>query len=173
MPPKIILIGPPGCGKSTVGRGLGNELNLPFSDTDSLIEEREQISISDIFTEQGEGYFRAIEEEVVAVALVDQSGVLSLGGGAILSEVTQNLLRNTVKETKAQIVFLDVSISGAAPRIGFNRDRPLLIDNPRAKWVTLMAQRRSIYESLATLIIDTDDKSSQETVMAVRKGLSK
>ena len=168
MPPKIVLIGPPGCGKSTVGRALSHDLQLSFSDTDSLIEEREKSSISDIFTEQGEGYFRAIEEEVVAKALEMESGVLSLGGGAILSQVTQELLRKSGSE----IVFLDVSITGAAPRIGFNRDRPLLIDNPRARWVELMAARRHIYESLATHTVNTDDKSSNETVEAVRKGLS-
>jgi shikimate kinase len=169
MPPKIVLIGPPGCGKSTVGRALSHDLKLSFSDTDSLIEELEKSSISDIFTEQGEGYFRAIEEEVVAKALEVESGVLSLGGGAILSQVTQELLRNSGSE----IVFLDVSITGAAPRIGFNRDRPLLIDNPRARWVALMAARRHIYESLATHTVNTDDKSSNETVEAVRKELSK
>ena len=169
MPPKIVLIGPPGCGKSTVGRGLSHELQLSFSDTDSMIEDREKTSISDIFTEQGEGYFRAIEEEVVAQALTTENGVLSLGGGAILSEVTQELLRNSGSE----IVFLDVSITGAAPRIGFNRDRPLLIDNPRARWVALMAQRRHIYESLATHVINTDDKSPNETVDSLRKELSK
>ena len=168
MPPKIVLIGPPGCGKSTVGRALSHDLQLSFSDTDSLIEEREKSSISDIFTEQGEGYFRAIEEEVVAKALEMESGVLSLGGGAILSQVTQELLRKSGSE----IVFLDVSITGAAPRIGFNRDRPLLIDNPRARLVALMAARRHIYESLATHTVNTDDKSSNETVEAVRKGLS-
>jgi shikimate kinase len=168
MPPKIVFIGPPGCGKSTVGRALSHDLQLSFSDTDSLIEEREKSSISDIFTEQGEGYFRAIEEEVVAKALEMESGVLSLGGGAILSQVTQELLRKSGSE----IVFLDVSITGAAPRIGFNRDRPLLIDNPRARWVALMAARRHIYESLATHTVNTDDKSSNETVEAVRKGLS-
>jgi len=169
MPPKIVLIGPPGCGKSTVGRGLSHELQLSFSDTDSMIEDREKTSISDIFTEQGEGYFRAIEEEVVAQALSTENGILSLGGGAILSEVTQELLRNSGSE----IVFLDVSITGAAPRIGFNRDRPLLIDNPRARWVALMAQRRHIYESLATHVINTDDKSPNETVDSLRKELSK
>jgi shikimate kinase len=169
MPPKIVLIGPPGCGKSTVGRALGHEMQMSFSDTDTMIEEREKCSISDIFTEQGEGYFRAIEEEVVAKALEIEGGVLSLGGGAILSEVTQELLRKSGSE----IVFLDVSITGAAPRIGFNRDRPLLIDNPRARWVALMAARRHIYESLATRVVNTDDKSPNETVEAVRKELSK
>ncbi len=169
MPPKIVLIGPPGCGKSTVGRALSSELQLTFSDSDSMIEEQEKCSISDIFTEQGEGYFRAIEEEVVARGLKSENGVLSLGGGAILSEATQELLRSSGSE----IIFLDVSITGAAPRIGFNRDRPLLIDNPRARWVALMAQRRHIYESLATHVINTDDKSSNETVDALRKELSK
>ena len=169
MPPKIILIGPPGCGKSTVGRALSHELKLSFSDTDSMIEDREKCSISDIFTEQGEGYFRAIEEEVVAKGLEIEKGVLSLGGGAILSEATQELLRNSGSE----IVFLDVSITGAAPRIGFNRDRPLLIDNPRARWVALMAARRHIYEALATHVINTDDKSSIETVDALQKELAK
>ena len=160
MPPKIVLIGPPGCGKSTVGRALSHELKLTFSDTDTLIEEREKCSISDIFTEQGEGYFRAIEEEVVAKGLNNENGVLSLGGGAILSEATQELLRSSGSE----IIFLDVSITGAAPRIGFNRDRPLILHNPRGQWQTLMEARRPIYESIADTVIDVNTKTEIDIV---------
>ena len=85
---------------------------------------------------------------------------MSLGGGSVLSVVTQNAL----KSSGIPIVFLDVSLTVAAPRVGFNRDRPLLVNNPRQQWQILMDKRRPIYESLASVHIDVDEKSVSKIV---------
>lgn len=150
-----ILIGPPGSGKSSVGRALGQRLKLPFTDTDILIEKKCQKAISEIFIEDGEPHFREIERVVVLDQLAIGNGILSLGGGSVLDPLTHQALSSTA----APIVFLDVSLSSASPRVGFNRDRPLLLGNPRAKWQELMNVRRPIYEGLADITILTDEYS--------------
>jgi shikimate kinase len=150
-----ILIGPPGSGKSSVGRALGHQLKLTFADTDTLIEKKCVKRISEIFIEDGEPYFREIERAVVLDQLENGTGVLSLGGGSVLDPLSHQALSSTA----APIVFLDVSLSSASPRIGFNRDRPLLLGNPRAKWQELMNIRRPIYEGLADITILTDELS--------------
>jgi shikimate kinase len=150
-----ILIGPPGSGKSSVGRALGQRLKLPFTDTDILIEKKCQKAISEIFIEDGEPHFREIERAVVLDQLAIGNGILSLGGGSVLDPLTHQALSLTA----APIVFLDVSLSSASPRVGFNRDRPLLLGNPRAKWQELMNVRRPIYEGLADITILTDELS--------------
>ncbi|CAB4669130.1 unannotated protein [freshwater metagenome] len=159
MPPKVILIGPPGAGKSTVGRLLAHRTDQLFADTDALIELEAQKSISDIFVDDGEPAFRQLERRVVLDALKSSEGVLALGGGSILdSDVCA-----AIKLFNAQggaTVYLAVTLAGAAPRVGFNRDRPLLLGNPRAQWQTLLDARRSIYEDLATIQIDTSDTSA-------------
>ena len=121
MPPRVILIGPPGAGKSSVGKSLARLLGDVFIDTDSVIADQEGQSISEIFVDKGEPYFREKELEVLLHQIEVHSGVLSLGGGAPLSETAQN----AIKESGSPVVFLDVSLAGAAPRVGFNRDRPL------------------------------------------------
>jgi shikimate kinase len=150
-----ILIGPPGSGKSSVGRALGQRLKLPFTDTDILIEKKCQKAISEIFIEDGEPHFREIERAVVLDQLAIGNGILSLGGGSVLDPLTHQALSSTA----APIVFLDVSLSSASPRVGFIRDRPLLLGNPRAKWQELMNVRRPIYEGLADITILTDELS--------------
>jgi len=156
--PKVVLIGPPGSGKSSVGRALARITGLSHSDTDSLIESKATKKISEIFVEDGEAVFRAIEADVVAEALVAEVGVLSLGGGSIMHPNTQALLR----ECGALIVFLEVGIGQAAPRIGFNQDRPMLLINPRQTWLKLMEERLPIYQSLANVTFSTDSKKAQE-----------
>lgn len=148
-----ILIGPPGSGKSSVGKSLAQRMGVEFSDTDTIIEKKWNKSISDIFVESGEPYFREIERAVVLDRLEKGVGVLSLGGGSVLDQQAQSALRNN----PTPIVFLDVSLASASPRVGFNRDRPLLVGNPRAKWQELMNARRPIYEELATFTVSTDD----------------
>jgi shikimate kinase len=120
-------------------------LQEEFVDTDVVIAARENKSISEIFVDQGEPYFRKVEEEVLLDVLKNHKGVLSLGGGAPLSSSAQS----AIKESGSTVIFLDVSLAAAAPRVGFNRDRPLLLGNPRAQWQELMNTRRPIYESLA------------------------
>ena len=153
-----ILIGPPGSGKSSVGKSLAQRMGVEFSDTDTIIENKYKKSISDIFVESGEPYFREIERTVVLDRLENGEGVLSLGGGSVLDQQAQSALRTS----PTPIVFLDVSLASASPRVGFNRDRPLLVGNPRAKWQELMNARRPIYEALATAVVPVDDRTVNE-----------
>lgn len=155
MAPKVILIGPPGAGKSVIGKNLAQKLKSDFADTDNLIESETGKSVSQIFIEDGEAVFRDIEARVVRESLENREGILSLGGGAILREETQQ----AVRASGAQVVFLDVSLAVAAPRIGFNRDRPLLLNNPRQQWQKLMDERRPVYEGVATLHINVGEKT--------------
>ncbi|CAB5116882.1 MAG: AAA family ATPase [Actinobacteria bacterium] len=161
--PYAILIGPPGSGKSTVGKALAKKLGIGFIDTDTMVERKSGRKISDIFVENGEEFFRDLEFEALTLALQDQNSVLSLGGGAPISERAQSALTGT----GYPIVFLDVSLSVAAPRVGFNRDRPLLLGNPRAQWQSLYDVRRPIYEKLATKIIKVDSMSIEDIVHAI------
>ena len=163
MSKSIVLIGPPGAGKSTIGKQLARSLNSSFTDTDDLIESQTGSTISQIFIDQGEPWFRKLEEEVVLKAITDIDGVLSLGGGAPLSQSAQEKIRTI----SSPVIFLDVSLATAAPRVGFNRDRPLLLSNPRAAWQELMDKRRPIYESLATQIVSVDGLSPKEVVAKI------
>lgn len=168
--PTVIIMGPPGAGKSSTARALAEIIHGEVIDTDQLVEEAAGKKISDIFTEEGEPFFRKQEEIAVDRALhlaTSRPKIISLGGGAILSPTTQERL--TISGGK--LVFLNVSIAHAAPRIGFNRDRPLLLDNPRAKWVALMRERQPIYESLADFIVDTDGKSAREVAQEIASTL--
>ena len=160
MAPKVILIGPMGSGKTTIGSLLAEKLGLSFRDTDHLIEEQEEKTVSQIFLDEGEDAFRAIEKRVLREELLTDGTVLSLGGGAPISIDAQSALRAIA----SHIIFLDVSLSTVAPRIGFNRDRPLLLNNPRGQWQTLMEARRPVYEAIADTTINVDDKSEDEIV---------
>jgi shikimate kinase len=155
MPPRVILIGPPGAGKSVIGKNLAQRMESQFSDTDALIEESAGKSVSQIFIDDGEIIFRDLEARIVATALTEREGVLSLGGGAILRDET----RKAISESGAEVIFLDVTLAIAAPRIGFNRDRPLLLNNPRQQWQKLMDERRSVYEGAASMHIQVGDRS--------------
>ena len=160
MAKSIILIGPPGSGKSTIGRAISRKLSISFTDTDQLIEVRAGMSISQIFIDKGEPWFRDLEKEVLKEELSKLSGVLSLGGGAPLSELAQEMLG----KIEASIIYLDVSLATAAPRVGFNRDRPLLLNNPRGAWQELMDKRRPIYEALATHVVKVDERAPKDIV---------
>lgn len=153
----IVLIGPPGSGKSSVGKALARKLSRPWIDTDTEVESRAGKKISEIFLEDGEATFRALERDVVDQVMGSEAAIVSLGGGSVLNESSQKRI-TTAKE----VVFLDVSISNAAPRVGFNKDRPLLAINPRQQWLQLMEKRRPIYESLATITVSTDNKKPDQ-----------
>ncbi|MFM7451806.1 MAG: shikimate kinase [Actinomycetota bacterium] len=166
MPP-IILIGPPGAGKTSVGKALAKKLSLNFLDSDKVVEEKSGKSISEIFITDGEPAFREMERAAVIDLIENQNGVIALGGGSVMDlEVSKRLL------PMANVVFLDVSISNAAPRVGFNRDRPLLLGNPRQQWIALMEKRRSTYEALAKARVSTDNKKPVEVVEEIVKELA-
>jgi shikimate kinase len=156
MAPLLVLVGPPGSGKSTIVRLVADRWSTTWRDTDDDVETAADATIGDIFVDQGEAHFRALEAAAVVAALQEHDGVLAVGGGAILDERTRALLE------PEQVVFLDVDITDAAKRIGFNRDRPLLLGNPRAQWIRLMAARRPFYEQVATYTVTTDGKSPDE-----------
>ncbi len=161
--PRIILIGPPGCGKSTVGQALADKLDCQFVDTDSVVEQEYGHTISDIFVDEGEAFFRDLEYKALEDSLQIPDCALALGGGAPISQRAQDLL----SQCNSPIIFLDVSLAVAAPRVGFNRDRPLLLGNPRAQWQELAQTRRPIYESLATETIKVDGMSVEELVTMI------
>ena len=164
---RIVLIGAPGSGKSTVGIALAAHLQWPFVDTDALIEMKESKKITDLFVDNGEEYFRHVEFETLKEVLEETSAVISLGGGAPISQLAQDAL----VASDSTIVFLDVALATAAPRVGFNRDRPLLLGNPRAQWQALSDQRRPIYEKLATQSIKVDDMTVDEIIAIIESNL--
>ena len=164
---RIVLIGAPGSGKSTVGIALAAHLQWPFVDTDALIEMKESKKITDLFVDNGEEYFRHVEFETLKEVLEETSAVISLGGGAPISQPAQDAL----VASDSMIVFLDVALATAAPRVGFNRDRPLLLGNPRAQWQALSDQRRPIYEKLATQSIKVDDMTVDEIIAIIESNL--
>jgi len=159
---KVILIGPPGSGKTTIGRILAKKLNVRHVDTDEEVESRTGRKIADIFLEDGESGFRKIEREVVQESLQLDSVVISLGGGSILDNDVASKLKK-----ESFVVYLEVSISNAAPRVGFNTDRPLLVANPRQQWLRLFSQRKEIYESLGKFRISTDNKKPKKVAYEI------
>ena len=163
MAPRVILIGPMGSGKTTIGQLVASKLGIAFRDTDHVIEERAGKSVSDIFLEDGEDEFRILEKKVLRDELLSDDTVLVLGGGAPISVDAQSALRAIA----SPVVYLDISLATVAPRIGFNRDRPLLLHNPRGQWQTLMEARRPIYESIADAVIDVNEKSESEIVTLI------
>jgi shikimate kinase len=148
--PLAVLIGPPGAGKTTVGRLLAGLLGVGFRDTDADIEAVADKPVGDIFTEDGEAAFRALERDAVAAALRGHPGVLGLGAGAVLGHSTQNLLGGHT------VVYLETGLAVALRRTGMDRPRPLLLGGPRSRLRQLLQDRLPIYEGLAVLTVLTD-----------------
>lgn len=168
MTVEFVLIGPPGSGKSSVGKALAKRTGGQCIDTDQLVEKRTGKTISEIFLEDGETRFRELESLAVADAMESNAEIVALGGGAILDYKSHPAIQSA-----NQVVFLDVSISNASPRIGFNRDRPLLLMNPRQQWLELMSKRRPIYERLATMVVSTDRKKPDQVASEILERVGK
>ena len=155
--PAVVLVGPPGAGKSTVGRMLADRIGVDFTDVDDLIVTHAGHSISEIFITDGEPVFRQLEETEVAAALASRSGVLALGGGAVLSERTRARLRGR------RVVFLSVKMAEGVRRTGLSTARPLLSGvNPRATFAALLDARLPLYREVATVEVATDGHSPEE-----------
>jgi shikimate kinase len=159
----VVLVGLPGAGKSTTGRRLAKILAVPFADSDSLIEEREQMSVRELFAAFGEERFRSIEAEVIAGALDSFDGVLSLGGGALTSAAT----RTALAASDVPVVYLRATLDQLSQRVGDGRTRPLLTGNPEARLALLAAERAPTYDEVATIIVDTDGRSPGQVAATV------
>ncbi|MGC4915956.1 shikimate kinase [Streptomyces albogriseolus] len=154
-----------GVGKSTVGQLLAERLGVGYRDTDDDIVAAEGRAVSDIFVEDGEPAFRALEKEAVRQALASHDGVLALGGGAILDPDTRALLAGE------RVVYLSMDVEEAVRRTGLNAARPLLAVNPRKQWRELMEARRHLYEEAATAVVPTDGRTPEEVTDAVLDAL--
>jgi shikimate kinase len=168
--PVAVMIGPPGSGKSKVGRILAAGLGRTIRDTDADIEAAAGKPVSEIFVDDGEPRFRELEREAVLRALAEHDGVLSLGGGAVMNPVTQDALEKYTADG-GQVVFLDVPLAIAAQRVGMNQARPLLLGNPRAQWQKLMTERRPTYERLATLTIVSSERPGEQVAAEIIQAL--
>jgi len=165
MTPRVVLVGPPGAGKTTVGRLLADRMGVEFRDTDHDVEQAAEMTIADLFVERGEAEFRALERAAVARALQEHDGVLALGGGAVVDDATRGAL------AEHRVVFLDVGLARAAERTGLNQSRPLLAVNPRATLARMLAERRPLYEEVATLTVETDDLSPDDIVGRIHQAV--
>ncbi len=155
----VVLVGPPGAGKSTIGRKLARELGAELVDTDAVIEAETGRTIPDIFSNDGEPAFRRIEEDVVRRAVVAEAGIVSLGGGAILSAATRELLRERT------VVYLEISVAEGLRRTGAATHRPLLAGaDPGTKYRELMRTRRPLYREVASVRVRTDGRSPGRVV---------
>ena len=161
MAPVAVFVGVMGAGKSSVGAAVASALGVPFADTDAIIEERAGKPIPEIFVDDGEPAFRALERQVVAETLESYDGVLALGGGAVLDEGTRKLLAGH------RVVFLSVELTDAIKRVGLGAGRPLLAMNPRATLKYLLDQRRPLYLEVATHTVVTDGRDEADVTAEV------
>ena len=163
MPPRVVLVGPMGAGKTTVAALLGAAWDVPVRDTDTDIVASSGREISDIFVESGEDHFRELEAAAVAAAVAEHDGVLALGGGAVMRSATRELLADV------PVVFLRVGLSDAVRRVGLGVGRPLLLGNVRSRVKVLLDERTPIYESVATHVVETDDRTPDEVAAEIQE----
>jgi shikimate kinase len=159
--PALVLVGPPGAGKTTIGRLAAARLGVPFRDTDTDVETTAGKTVPEIFFDDGEPAFRELEREAVRRALAEHDGVLSLGGGAVLSTETRALLKGH------RVVFLSVGLTDATKRVGLSAPRPVLGLNPRAQLRELLDARLPLYREVAAAEVATDGLTPQQVLAAV------
>ncbi len=162
----VILIGPPGAGKSTVGPLLAALLAVAFTDTDRLVEEAAGKPVSDIFIQDGEAAFRALERRAVAHALRDSRGVLALGSGAVLDPETRQLLAGQ------RVAYLETGLAAVTRRSGLDGPRPPVPGNPRGRLRAMLEERRPLYAGLASVTVPTDDREPQQVAELIAAELA-
>lgn len=166
MPPRVVFVGVPGAGKSTIAAEVARRLGAAHIDTDDLVATSAAMSVSDIFVTEGEAAFRARERAAVTAALQAEAAVVSLGGGAVIDPATRDDLRHQ------QVAWLQVSLSDAATRAGLNQARPLLLGNVRATLARLLDERTPWYAEVATRSFDTSAASAEQIAEQVVRWLS-
>ena len=157
--PLVVLIGPPGAGKSAVGPLLADRLGVEFRDTDADVGAAAGKPVSDIFIDNGEEAFRELERAAVTQALGtlrEQGGVLALGSGAVLDAGVQSLLAGL------PVVYLSADFRTVARRIGLDRPRVVVPGNPRGRLRAMLDERAAIYQRLAAVTVPTDDLDPDE-----------
>ncbi len=152
MSPLVVLVGPPGSGKTSVAAVVAAALGTSARDTDADIEAEQGASVADILVGEGERHFRRLEAAAVGRALAEHEGVLALGGGAVLDPATREALRGH------PVVFLDVGLAESARRVGLGISRPLLIGNVRGRMKALLDERRPLYLEVADVVVGTDGR---------------
>jgi shikimate kinase len=164
--PVLVLVGPPASGKTTVGTAVAEILGVGFRDTDADIEDVAGTTVPDLFVQYGEPHFRALEEQAVARALAEHEGVLALGGGAVTSAATRELLV-ALHRAGTTVVWLDVDLASAARRVGLSRDRPILGVNPRAMLRQMLETRAPLYDEVSTATVHTGGREPGDVVADV------
>ncbi len=159
--PLVVLVGPMGVGKSTVGELLAARLGTTYRDTDADVVAEAGKPIAEIFYDEGEEAFRALERRAVEVAVAGHTGVLSLGGGAVLDAATRELLAGR------PVAYLSMDVDEAVRRVGLGAARPLLAVDPRRQWRELMDARRHLYEEVARTVVATDEHTPEEVAQAI------
>jgi shikimate kinase len=161
-PLAVVLIGPPGAGKTTVGQLVAERLGVPFRDTDAEVGAAAGKPVGDIFVENGEEAFRALEHEAAERALDEHGalrengGVLALGSGAVLDDEVSRLLKGL------PVVYLSADFATIARRVGLDRPRVVVPVNPRGRLRAMLAERHPLYERLAAITVETDDLDPEE-----------
>ncbi|MFH8688991.1 3-dehydroquinate synthase [Streptomyces anulatus] len=159
--PLVVLVGPMGVGKSTVGELLAARLGTTYRDTDADVVAEAGKPIAEIFYDEGEEHFRALERRAVEAAVAGHTGVLALGGGAVLDAATRELLAGR------PVAYLSMDVDEAVRRVGLGAARPLLAVNPRRQWRELMDARRHLYEEVARTVVATDEHTPEEVAQAI------
>lgn len=162
-PPRIVLVGLPGSGKSTVGRQLARRLGLPFKDSDQVIEQRLGCSIRDYFEREGEAAFRDVEESVLRELAQAEPGVIATGGGAVLRPANRRCLRDA-----GHVIYLRSTPEEVLKRLRHDRSRPLLqVDDPLARLRSLHEERDPLYRETAQFVIETGRPSVSRLVNTI------
>jgi len=161
----IILIGPMGAGKTTIGRQIARSLSYDFFDSDKEIEERTGVTIPLIFELEGEQGFRKREQDMINELTAKKHIVLATGGGAVLKKANQLVLKRS-----GTIVYLRASIDDLLERTAKDKNRPLLqTDNPRARLQTILDEREPLYRELADIVLETNHMSVHTAVKELEK----
>lgn len=152
--PLAVFIGPPGSGKSSVARAVAKRLGVAHRDTDDDVVTSTGRDIPAIFAAEGEEAFRRLEATAVIEALARHTGVVSLGGGAPMTDTIRSALHR-YRDGGGVVVFFDLTAARAGERMGHGTGRPLLEGDVVAKFDALMTVRRPVYEELASITINT------------------